>query len=65
MRKNRAGMMSELAVADRPRAAASTGWEQAVCSATARLNEGWVLEETKCHSAVAEELAAFMCAYAA
>jgi hypothetical protein len=43
----------------------SPGWDEAVSSATARLNEGWVLPETECHPAVAEELAAFLCAYGA
>jgi hypothetical protein len=44
---------------------ASSGWEGEVCSAAARLNEGWVLPETRCNPAIAEELAAFLCAYAA
>jgi hypothetical protein len=43
--------------------AASPGWDQAVCTATARLNEGWILPETRCHPAAAEELAVFLCAY--
>jgi hypothetical protein len=38
-------------------------WDQAVHAAAVRLNEGWVLPETRCHPAVAEELAAFLCAY--
>ena len=43
----------------------SPEWDQAVSAAAARLNEGWVLPETECHPAVAEELAAFLCAYGA
>ena len=38
-------------------------WREAMRAATARLNEGWELPETRCHSAVEEELAAFLCAY--
>lgn len=41
-------------------------WDQAMCAAAARLNEGWLLPETGNHPAVAElvwELAALMCAY--
>jgi hypothetical protein len=38
-------------------------WGQAVRAATARLDEGWELPETKCDPAVEEELAAFLCAY--
>ena len=38
-------------------------WRQAVRAATARLNEGWELPETRCHSAAEEELAVFLCAY--
>jgi hypothetical protein len=41
----------------------SPGWDQAVCIAAARLNEGWVLPETRCYSLAAEELAVFLCAY--
>ena len=41
----------------------SLDWDREVCSATARLNEGWVLAETRCHPAIAEELAALLCAY--
>ena len=48
-----------------PVQAPSHGWDLAVCSAAARLNEGWILPETRCHPAVAEELAAFLCAYGA
>jgi len=48
-----------------PAKSRSPEWEQAVCSAAARLNEGWVLPETKCNPAVAEELAALLCAYGA
>jgi len=48
-----------------PRKVMSAEWEQAVCSATARVNEGWILPETKCNSAAGEELAAFLCAYGA
>lgn len=43
----------------------SPEWDQAVCTAAARLNEGWILPETRCHPAVVEELAATLCAYAA
>lgn len=32
-------------------------------AATARVNEGWELPETRCHPAVEEELAALLCAY--
>jgi hypothetical protein len=38
-------------------------WGRAVRAATARLDEGWELPETKCDPAVEEELAAFLCAY--
>jgi hypothetical protein len=41
----------------------SPEWDQAVCNAAARLNEGWVLPETRCHSGAAEELAVLLCAY--
>lgn len=41
------------------------GWDQAVHIAAARLNEGWILPETRCQDAAAEELAALLCAYAA
>jgi hypothetical protein len=41
----------------------SPGWDQAVSTAAARLNEGWILPETECDPAAAEELAAFLCAY--
>ena len=40
-------------------------WDYAVSTAAARLNAGWVLEETRCNQAVAEELAALLCAYKA
>lgn len=52
-------------VTSSPPELASPGWDQLVCSAATRLNEGWVLPETRCHPAVAEELAAFLCAYTA
>jgi hypothetical protein len=54
-----------------PRSATLSGqapnpeWNQAVRAAADRLNEGWILPETKCHPAAAEELAAFLCAYGA
>ena len=52
--------------ASRPLAgSASREWDQAVWSATARLNAGWIMPETRCDPALAEELAAFLCAYAA
>jgi len=38
-------------------------WGQAVRAATARLDEGWELPETKCDPAVEEEFAALLCAY--
>jgi hypothetical protein len=38
-------------------------WDIAVNTASAHLNEGWILPETKCHPAVAEELAALYSAY--
>jgi hypothetical protein len=44
------------------------GWDQAVFTAAAALNETWALPETRCHSAgagVEEELAAFLCAFGA
>jgi hypothetical protein len=65
MRKARVLKTVELPLMANSQAGApSAEWDQAVCSAEARLNEGWVLPETKCHPAVAEELAAFLCAYA-
>jgi hypothetical protein len=54
-----------------PRSATSSGqaynpeWNQAVRAAAARLNEGWILPETECDPAAAEELAALLCAYGA
>jgi hypothetical protein len=53
-------------IGDRARAGLSprsAEWDRALRSATARLNEGWVLPETECHPAMAEELAALLCAY--
>ena len=44
-------------------ASRSREWERAVVAAEARLNEGWVLAETRCASPAAEELAAFLSAY--
>jgi hypothetical protein len=44
------------------------GWDQAVVTAAAVLNDTWTLPETRCHSAgagVEEELAAFLCAFGA
>jgi hypothetical protein len=38
-------------------------WDQAVSKAAARLDEGWILPETRCDPEVAEELAAVLCAY--
>jgi hypothetical protein len=43
---------------------ASPGWDDAVSTAAARINAGWILEETRCQQAAAE-LAVFMCAYKA
>jgi len=53
----------EVASAPAKRNPTTPGLDQAVCSAEARLNEGWILPETKCHPAIAAELAAFLCAY--
>ncbi len=41
-------------------------WDEVVCAAATRLNDSWVLPNTRCHAAGAgleEELAAFMCAF--
>jgi hypothetical protein len=66
MRKNLVPRTVELSgTTDLRGQGASSGWEGAVSSAAARLNEGWVLPETRCNPASAEELAAFLCAYAA
>ena len=66
MRKTQTPRMIELsAIASQHGHGASSGWDGAVCSAAARLNEGWVLPETRCTPAIAEELAALLCAYAA
>jgi hypothetical protein len=40
-------------------------WDAAVSTAADRVNAGWVLQETRCHNAAAEELAALLCAYKA
>jgi len=42
---------------------ASPEWDLVVDCAAMHLNAGWILPDTKCHSAEAEELAAFFCAY--
>jgi hypothetical protein len=42
---------------------ASPEWDHAVNCAEVHLNAGWILPDTKCQSAAAEELAAFFCAY--
>ena len=43
----------------------SPAWDHAVSNAAARVDAGWVLQETRCHQAAAEELAALLCAYKA
>lgn len=43
----------------------SSEWDQAVRNAASHMNDGWILPETKCDPASAEELAALLCAYGA
>jgi hypothetical protein len=52
------------AVAELPSRTPSPEWDYAVSTAVSRLNEGWIMPDTRCRPTVEAEFAAFLSAYA-